>query len=148
MRMVITVLAVGLVAGWFLANRLEEGALAGTTNRYIVQFDGQQVTSDEVDTVVAEFEATYGIQAWVVYRSAILGFSADMSEDTANAITQDTRVLTVEQDASLSTQWGDANCDGATNALDASDILRHVAGLPYREGIGCHGGGIGTADTP
>jgi hypothetical protein len=33
--------------------------------------------------------------------------------------------------------WGDADCNGAVNAVDALQVLRHVAGLPANRPPGC-----------
>ncbi len=141
-------LGLGALFVWALSTQFGGGATAQVIpGRYIVQFNSDLV--DDVDAAVAEFEANYDIEVFTVYYSAIKGFSAEMSEDTANTIAKDPRVLLVEPDQIATAQdWGDANCNGVVDAVDALDVLRFVAGLPFRAGIGCRDGGVSTTDLP
>ncbi len=141
-------LGLGALLVWTLGTQIGGDATAqDIPGRYIVQFNPDVV--DDVDAAVAEFEANYDIEVFTVYYFAIKGFSADMTEDTANAIAEDPRVLLVEPDQVVTAQdWGDANCDGVVNAVDALDVLRFVAALPFRAGIGCRDGGVSTTGLP
>lgn len=146
--LVLIVLGLAALFVWSLGTQLGGSATAqDVPGRYIVQFDPGLV--DDVDAAVSEFEANYDIEVFTVYYFALKGFSADMSEDTANAIAEDPRVLLVEPDQIATAQeWGDANCDGVVNAVDALDVLRFVAGLPFRAGIGCRDGGLSSTGLP
>ena len=145
---ILIALGVAVILGWTLGTQFGGGATAQVIpGRYIVQFNSDLV--DDVDATVADFEASYDIEVFTVYYFAIKGFSANMNEDTANAIAEDPRVLSVEADQIVTAQdWGDANCDGVVNAVDALDVLRFVVRLPFRAGIGCRHGGVSTTGLP
>lgn len=108
--------------------------------RYFIQFDPDEVT--DVDAAMAQLSTGYDIDFRVAYyryanHSDIRGFSGLMTAETAQALSQDARILWTESDSSNQATWGDANCDGSTDLLDALDVLRYAARTPFRTGIAC-----------
>jgi hypothetical protein len=125
-----------------------EPARASEISRYIVQFKEDQVT--DVDATIAELQTRHAFTVMVVYYHAIKGFAGDMTEETALSLANEPVVQVVEPDAmvEITQGWGDVNCDGTTDAVDALDVLRYVGGLAFREGMGCRAGGVITPAVP
>jgi hypothetical protein len=146
-----TGVTVCLVAGLLLVLpfngiNLSGDARASETGRYIVQFRDDVA---DVDATIAGLQTRHEFTVMVVYYHAIKGFAGDMTSTTADALAGEPVVLLVQRDSIVETAngWGDVNCDGAVNSVDALDLLRYIAAMPFRDGIGCRAGdGFGTTD--
>ncbi len=96
-------------------------------NRYIVRLDDQALSSakaspSEVAARTGEISADYGARPEKVYSSAMKGFSAEMSEKQALAMSQDPRVKMIEEDSLVSISASQPNATWGIDRIDQHQL--------------------------
>ena len=128
-------LVVGLTTAAFLtpATSGQKGKFKrtkdGVPNRYIVLLNPKYVdeSAPAIESEAAYLGSVYGGKIKKTYSSALRGFAAEMSEETALALSQDDRVSLVEQDGythieatQASATWGLDRIDQRSLPLDTN----------------------------
>jgi subtilisin family serine protease len=100
--------------------------------RYIVvmkaQIGDSAITGSRAESSVSELSTSYGVVAEKVYTSAITGFAAGMSDEAAELLSRDERVLFVEEDAFVTASSEQTN---ATWSLDRIDQRNYPLNNTY-----------------
>lgn len=94
--------------------------------RYIVVFEdwaaGGRGHGSAAESVAAEMSAIYGGRPDRIYRFAINGFSAEMTEGQAAALSRDPRVKYVEEDGVISIDTTQSNATWGIDRIDQRDL--------------------------
>jgi len=95
-------------------------------NKYIVVFNddaaGGKGFNSTAKAVASEMSAVYGGRVQRVFRHAVNGFSADMSEEQAIALSRDPRVRYVEEDGVMSIDATQTNATWGLDRIDQRDL--------------------------
>jgi len=133
--------AIGIALAAGATPAVAAGAIAGPNNpaaiknSYLVALDGATGTDAQPAALAGVLAARYGATIRHIYRHALRGFAATMSERAARRMAADPAVATVEQDAvvtTLATQpnppsWGLDRIDQRDLPLDSSYTYPNTA---------------------
>jgi len=114
----------------------------GIPNRYIVilsdKYVDRSATAPTVENEAAFLSSVYGADVRNVYFSSIKGFSAEMSDEDARAMSEDDRVAFVEQDAEIFLAADQANAPWGLDRMDQRAIPLNTNYTYEGTGSGVH----------
>jgi subtilisin family serine protease len=95
-------------------------------NRYIVVFEewaaGARGDDSNAEAVTQELELVYGGKARGVFKHALNGFTVEMNEKQAEALSRDPRVKYIEQDGIVSINATQTNATWGLDRIDQRDL--------------------------
>ncbi|MGD9590041.1 MAG: S8 family serine peptidase [Pyrinomonadaceae bacterium] len=126
----LTVLAVTAAAISFLPSETEgrtsklKRSANPVPNRYIVALNADAMRSEgeEAPDAAARLTAKYGGAVDKVFRNAIQGFSVEMTEKAAHALSSDPNVLFVEEDSYISVAEAQASAPWGLDRVDQRNV--------------------------
>ena len=109
-------------------------------NRYVVLLDSNLMRAENLsaDTMAAEISESYGASVDRVYRHAVQGFSAEMTPQEAEHMSNDPRVLFIEEDAEISVNATQPNATWGLDRVDQRTVPLNTAYNYAETGAGVH----------
>ena len=142
----ITVIAVGIAAVSLLPSTTEgrksklRKASNPVPNRYIVVLkpETMQARAETSDDSAGRLAASYGGSVDKVYNHALQGFSAEMTEEAAEAMSDDPGVLFIEEDSYISVNATQSNAPWGLDRVDQRNVPLNSSYSYVKTGSGVH----------
>ena len=107
-------------------------------NRYLIVLDTAAMRAEDVtsDKTAGRLSAAYGGAVDKVFSHALQGFSAEMTEKAAEAMSRDSRVLFVEEDSYISVNATQTNAPWGLDRVDQRNVPLNSAYNYAKTGYG------------
>ncbi len=140
----LTVIAVGAAAVSLLPSKIEgqkskfRKSSNPVANRYIVALDPVALRSENAasDETANRLSADFGGQVGKVFSHALQGFTVELTEKAAQAMSNDPRVLFVEQDSFVSIEATQNNAPWGLDRVDQRNVPLNSAYTYVKTGAG------------
>lgn len=142
----LTVFAVGAIAVSLVPSTTEgqasklRKAVNPVPNRYLVALDPVALRSEgeTSEKTAGRLSASYGGAVDKVFNHALKGFSAEMTEKEAVAMSNDPRVLFVEEDSYISVEATQTNAPWGLDRVDQRNVPLNTSYNYVKTGSGVH----------
>lgn len=143
---ILSVIALGAVAVTLNPSKIEgqksklRRAADPIPNRYLVALDPVALRSsgETSDKVASRLSSEFGASVDRVFHHALQGFSAEMGEKQAEALSRDPGVLFVEEDAFISVENTQQNAPWGLDRVDQRNVPLNSAYNYAKTGTGVH----------